>query len=156
MLALTSFLCDVECAEPVGVLVGFLFRLMRGAGDVEEGVGAPGLAVLAGGRAAPGGGLPADLRGGLSLREPRLGAVPRPGLSVQLLLLLLAAVAHGAPAGDPGRLRARRGPAPGRRRGLHRRRERLHARRGGSADGLRALRACVRCHGRGGTDWGRI
>lgn len=154
-LALTSFLRDVESAESVGVLVGLLrFWLVGSPGDVEEGVGASRLGVLSRGRPAAGRGLPADLWWRLGLGEARLGAVPGSGLPVELLLLLLAAVADGAAAGDAGGLRARGGAAARRRRGLHRRRQRLHTRGGRRAYRLRALRACVRSHGRGGTGLG--
>lgn len=125
---------------------------MRGAGHVQEGVGAARLRVLAGRRAAAGRGLAPDLRRRLGLGQARLRAVARPGLAVQLLLLLLAAVAHGAAARDARGLGARGRPPPRRRRGLHGRREGFHTRGGGSAYRLRALRTSVRSHGRDDTE----
>lgn len=152
-LALTSFLRDVERAEPVRVLVRFLLRLvLRGARHVQERIGATRLVVLARRRPAPGGGLPPDLWRGLRLGQARFRAVPGPGLSIQLLLLLLAALAHRAAAGDARGLRARRRPAARRRRGLHGSREGFHTRGGGSTYRLRALRASVRSHGRDDTE----
>lgn len=82
-LALTSFLCDVERTEPVGVLVGLLLRLMlRCAWHIEESVGAARLVVLPGRRPAPGRSLPPDLRRRLRLSQARLGTVPGPGLPI--------------------------------------------------------------------------
>lgn len=62
VVALTSFLCDVEGAQSVGILVGFLFGLVCGAWNVEESIGASGLTVLAGGGPSSSGRLPPNLR----------------------------------------------------------------------------------------------
>lgn len=151
-VALTSFLRDVEGAEPVGVLVWFLLRLVGCARHVQERVGAARLAVLSGRGPPARRGLSPDLWGGLGLSQARLGAISRPGFTVQLLLLLLSSVPDRSPPGDPRGLRPGGGP-PTRRRGrLHGSREGLHARGRGRAYRLRTLRTSVRSHGRDDTE----
>lgn len=71
VVALTSFLRGVKCAESVRVLVGLIVGRVRGARHVQESVGAARLGVrgvLSGWRAAASGRLPAHLRRGLGIR----------------------------------------------------------------------------------------
>lgn len=152
-LALTSFLRDVECAKPVGILVGFFFGLwVSRSWDVEEGVGAARLAVLAGRRSPSSWRLAPDLRRRFGLGQPWLWTVPGSSLPIQLLLLLLlSAVPHRPAPCDAGRLRPGRGPPARRWSGLQRSREGFHTRGSRRAYRLRALRTSVRSHSRDDT-----
>lgn len=152
-VALTSFLCDIEGSQSVGVLIGFFFGLGR-SWYVEECVGAPRLGVLACWRSSTSWCLPPNLRRSFRFGKPWFRTISSSGLPVQLLLL--PSVPNWSSTGYSGTLRPRSWSSTRSGSCFYRGSERLHTRGSRCTYRLGTFRTSVRSHGRDDTEagWG--